>query len=58
MLEEMGIATGVDIEGLFALRAELERWLPNEVLHGSLARAGLPKTFTGPSSNDFTAGVQ
>lgn len=58
MLEEMGIATGVDIEGLLALRAELERWLPNEVLHGSLARAGLPKTFTGRSPNDFTAGVQ
>lgn len=45
MLEEMGIATGVDIAALLALRAELAGWLPNEALHGSLSRAGLPKTF-------------
>ncbi|MGN6320064.1 hydroxymethylglutaryl-CoA lyase [Trinickia sp.] len=49
MLEEMGIDTGVDIAGLLALRAELAGWLPNEALHGSVARAGLPKTFVARS---------
>ncbi|HTH73657.1 MAG TPA: hydroxymethylglutaryl-CoA lyase [Trinickia sp.] len=49
MLEEMGIDTGVDIAGLLALRAELAEWLPNEALHGSVARAGLPKTFVARS---------
>jgi len=45
MLESMGIATGVDIGRLLALREAAGRWLPDQPLHGALWRAGLPKTF-------------
>ncbi|VTU31577.1 hydroxymethylglutaryl-CoA lyase [Variovorax sp. RA8] len=46
MLGSMGIATGVDIGQLLALRARVADWLHGETLHGTLWRAGLPKTFT------------
>jgi len=36
--------TGLDIPKLLALRAELAQWLEGETLHGTLWRAGLPKT--------------
>ncbi|WP_206956348.1 hydroxymethylglutaryl-CoA lyase [Trinickia acidisoli] len=58
MLSEMGIETGIDIKDLLALHADLARWLPNETLHGSLSRAGLPKTFTVRSSDDFAAALR
>ncbi|CAG9269550.1 hydroxymethylglutaryl-CoA lyase [Paraburkholderia unamae] len=45
MLADMGIDTGIDIEGLLALRARVAQWLEGETLHGTLWRAGLPKTF-------------
>jgi hydroxymethylglutaryl-CoA lyase len=45
MLGSMGIATGVDIGQLLALRAQVAEWLTGETLHGSLWQAGLPKTF-------------
>lgn len=45
MLADMGIRTGIDVEALLALRAQLAQWLGNETLHGTLWRAGLPKTF-------------
>jgi hydroxymethylglutaryl-CoA lyase len=45
MLGDMGIATGIDLERLLALRAEVAAWLEGETLHGALWRAGLPKTF-------------
>ena len=44
MLASMGIATGQDFDGLLALRAKLAQWLQGETLHGTLWRAGLPKT--------------
>lgn len=44
MLASMGIATGLDFDALIALRGKLGRWLEGETLHGSLWRAGLPKT--------------
>lgn len=50
MLEEMGIDTGIDVASLLALRADLARWLPDEALHGSVSRAGLPKTFAVSSA--------
>ena len=43
MLASMGIDTGIDIERLLALRADVAAWLVGETLHGSLWRAGLPK---------------
>ena len=51
MLESMGLATGIDLPQLLALRARVAAWLPGETLHGALWRAGLPNTFN-PS---FTA---
>ncbi|MBN3858550.1 hydroxymethylglutaryl-CoA lyase [Paraburkholderia sp. Ac-20340] len=45
MLEDMGIETGIDIDALLALRAQVAQWLDGESLHGALWRAGLPKTF-------------
>jgi hydroxymethylglutaryl-CoA lyase len=50
MLEGMGIATGIDIEKLLALRAEVAGWLAGETLHGTLWRAGLPKNHPTPTS--------
>jgi hydroxymethylglutaryl-CoA lyase len=40
----MGIGTNLDFERLIALRARLAQWLDGETLHGTLWRAGLPKT--------------
>jgi hydroxymethylglutaryl-CoA lyase len=45
MLGSMGIETGVDIAQLLALRERVAQWLGGETLHGTLWRAGLPKTF-------------
>ncbi|HSV57664.1 MAG TPA: hydroxymethylglutaryl-CoA lyase [Variovorax sp.] len=45
MLGSMGIATGVDIDRLLALRKRVAEWLQGETLHGSLWQSGLPKTF-------------
>jgi len=44
MLASMGIETGLDFDKLIALRGKLAGWLEGETLHGSLWRAGLPKT--------------
>jgi hydroxymethylglutaryl-CoA lyase len=45
LLESLGFDTGIDIEKLVAVRAEVEPWLPGERFFGMVARAGLPKTF-------------
>jgi hydroxymethylglutaryl-CoA lyase len=45
MLQSMDITTGLDIAALLALRGKLANWLSSETLHGSLWRAGLPRTF-------------
>jgi hydroxymethylglutaryl-CoA lyase len=55
MLADMGIATGIDLPRLLTLRAKVAQWLWHETLHGSLWRAGLPKTFAAPASAPFTA---
>lgn len=44
MLASMGIATGQDFDALLALRRKVAQWLEGETLHGTLWRAGLPKT--------------
>lgn len=46
LFASMGVATGVDIGALLALRAQVAQWLEGETLHGTLWRAGLPKTLT------------
>ncbi len=45
MFEAMGVATGVDLEGLVAARAPLMRGLPGEPVYGMTPEAGLPKGF-------------
>jgi hydroxymethylglutaryl-CoA lyase len=50
----MGVATNLDFERLIALRARLAQWLDGETLHGTLWRAGLPKSMAGAAG--VTAG--
>ncbi len=44
LLRSMRVETGVDIDALLALRAQVAGWLQGETLHGTLWKAGLPKT--------------
>jgi hydroxymethylglutaryl-CoA lyase len=44
MFASMGVPTGQNFDQLIALRAKVAQWLEGESLHGSLWRAGLPKT--------------
>jgi hydroxymethylglutaryl-CoA lyase len=46
LFASMGVATGQDFHKLIALRAKVAQWLEGETLHGSLWRAGLPKTMS------------
>ena len=45
MLEAMGLATGVDLPKLLAVRRSLEAWLPGAPIFGFTADAGLPLDF-------------
>ena len=49
LMGSMGIATGIDWDALMTLRSQVAQWLAGECLHGSIAQAGLPKTFLKPS---------
>jgi hydroxymethylglutaryl-CoA lyase len=49
MLEAMGHSTGIHLQALLALRERVVGWMPNEVTHGSIWRAGVPKTFSTAS---------
>lgn len=44
LFASMGVPTGQDFDRLVALRAKVASWLEGETLHGTLWRAGLPKT--------------
>jgi len=44
LFASMGMPTGLDFDALVALRGRVAQWLDGEALHGSIARAGLPKT--------------
>ncbi len=44
LFASMGVPTGLDIAALLALRERVAGWLQGEALHGTLWRAGLPKT--------------
>jgi len=44
LFASMGVVTGQDFDRLIALRAKVAQWLDGETLHGTLWRAGLPKT--------------
>jgi len=51
LLESMGFDTGLDIERLVTLRDKVAAWLPDERVGGTIARAGLPKTFGARHGN-------
>ena len=55
MLASMGLPTGIDLQRLLALRAKVAGWLAGETLHGTLWRAGLPKTLTQPGGAALAA---
>ena len=44
LFRSMGVATGLDVDALLALRGRVGHWLEGELLHGTIWRAGLPKT--------------
>jgi len=44
LFASMGVPTGLDFDALIALRARFAQWLVGEPLHGSIWRAGLPRT--------------
>jgi len=44
LFASMGLPTGLDIARLLALREQVAQWLQGETMHGTLWRAGLPKT--------------
>ena len=44
LFASMGVPTGLHFDRLIALRERLSGWLQGETLHGTLWRAGLPKT--------------
>jgi hydroxymethylglutaryl-CoA lyase len=46
LFARMGVATGVNVEAVLALRQKLSGWLPNHTLYGHIAKAGLPKPAT------------
>ena len=50
LFKSMGVDTGLDFERLLALRARVASWLEGETLHGTLWRAGLPKTLLPATS--------
>ena len=44
LFASMGVPTGIDFDALMALRTKVAGWLEGESLHGTLWRAGLPKS--------------
>jgi hydroxymethylglutaryl-CoA lyase len=47
LFEMMGIATGIDLKRLLALRSAIASMVPADALEGKLIRAGLPKNYPG-----------
>ena len=45
MFESMGVATGIDLDKLFAAREVLVKGIPEEPIYGHTPQAGLPKGF-------------
>ena len=52
LMARMGVATGIDLDALLALRARLAQWLPEERLYGHIAQAGWPRTIGTSSTVD------
>lgn len=45
MLEAMGLKTGINLDKLLDVRAQVQRMLPNEEMYGFTSAAGVPKGF-------------
>ena len=45
MFEAMGVATGIDLDRLAAVREIVAKALPEVAFHGAIAKAGLPRNF-------------
>lgn len=56
MFEAMGIATGVNLDGLLAAREVLRDGLPGEPIYGMTPEAGLPKGFEPATPRDILEG--
>lgn len=54
MFEAMGVKTGIDLDRLLEIRGLLSENLPEEPLHGMVAKAGQPKGFR-PASHAVAA---
>ncbi len=48
LMHSMQIDTGIDFDALMVLRQQLGSWLQGETLHGSIWKAGLPRTLSTP----------
>ena len=55
MFASMGVPTGQDFDKLIALRTKVAGWLDGETLHGTLWRAGLPKTMRAAPAGVLTS---
>lgn len=55
LMHSMGLATGADLDALLVLRQQVAGWLEGETLHGSIWRAGLPKTMLTPHTEGVSA---
>jgi hydroxymethylglutaryl-CoA lyase len=47
LCDTLGLDTGIDVTALAAAREVLETSMPNEPVHGALARAGVPRVLEG-----------
>jgi hydroxymethylglutaryl-CoA lyase len=54
MLESMGLATGIDLDQLLAIRALVAEGIPGEPLYGYVSQAGVTKGY-GPASRSRSA---
>jgi hydroxymethylglutaryl-CoA lyase len=55
LMRSMDIATGIDFDAVMALRGQLASWLQGESLHGSIWKAGLPKSLQPAPAEAVTA---
>jgi len=55
LMRSMQIDTGIDFDALMALRRQLAVWLQGESLHGSIWKAGLPRTLLAPAAEALAA---
>ena len=56
LLESMGLHTGIDLDRLLKVRADVQAALPAESLYGFLPEAGLPKGFAYARARPVPAG--